>query len=79
MKERVIEALTLLAECQTRDNDNFGCRAITAKIGGVNAQNMVEHDVVYIVDAPEVVINSLCAKGFHLSMTAQGLRVDCNR
>lgn len=79
MRERVIEVLTILAECQTRDKDHFGCCAITAKIGGTTAQNMVEHDVVYIVDAPEIVINTLASKGFHMSMTSQGLRIDCSR
>lgn len=79
MRERVIEVLTILAECQTQDKDHFGCSAITAKIGGTNAHNMVEHDVVYIVDAPEIVINTLASKGFHMSMTSQGLRIDCSR
>lgn len=73
--ERMQEVLKLLAECQS---SGYGCSAITVKVGGVNAQNMVEHDVIYVVECPRMVVDTLTAHGYHMSMTQQGLRIDCN-
>ncbi len=71
---RMQEILGLLAQCQS---EGHGCSAITVKVGGVNADNMVEHDVIYIVECPRMVIDTLTDRGFHMSMTTQGIRIDC--
>ena len=72
--ERMQEVLQLLAQCQS---DGFGCSAITVKIGGTDCNNMVEQDVIYIVECPRMVMDTLTSKGYHMNMTTQGLRIDC--
>lgn len=69
--ERMKEILGVLAECQ------INCSEICLKIGGCDDNCIVEHQVIYITECPRLVIDVLNDKGYHMSMSKQGLRIDC--
>lgn len=77
MLERTQELLGILVECQIKDDKHFGCAPISLKIGGVDSNNIVEHGVVYITECPKCVMDTLTALNYHMSITQQGLRIDC--
>ena len=76
MLERLQELLSVLAECQVRDENHFGCAPIELSIGGVSSANIVESGVVYLKECPRSVIDTLSSLNYHLTLTKQGLRVD---
>jgi hypothetical protein len=49
--------------------------SVTVQIGGVDDSNMVEHDSIYIKDAPARIISELAEMGYSLSVTDDGVRV----
>lgn len=79
MLERTQELLSVLAECQIREGDNFGCAPITLKIGGTTETGMVENGVVYLIDACEMVVNTLASMNYHMTVTPHGLRINLQR
>ena len=50
--------------------------SVTVQIGGVKENNnMVEHDSLYIQNAPPKIISTLEGMGYHLAVTDDGVRV----
>lgn len=68
--EKRLEALEIILKAQEN------CLNVKISIGGVNEHGIVEHDSLYILECPAIVINQLINKGFSLSMVKQGLSVN---
>jgi hypothetical protein len=49
--------------------------SVTVQIGGTNDSNVVEHDSLYIQNAPPKIISTLEGMGYHLAVTDDGVRV----
>jgi hypothetical protein len=49
--------------------------SVTVQIGGVDGNNQVEDDTLYVKDCPAAVIDALRDEGFVLSMGDDGLKV----
>jgi hypothetical protein len=49
--------------------------SVTVQIGGVDGNNQVEHDTLYIKDAPARIIDELAGMGYSLSVSDGDVRV----
>lgn len=69
-RKNVISALLLLADVQ-RDT-----APITVRIGGTTTDGLVEHNQLYVLDAPPAVVKALLADGFSIGVEGGGVRVE---
>ena len=67
------EVLTRLAELQAET------APIHITIGGVNRDNIVERDVIYVQEAPPRVVNVAVSEFVYVSVDGRGLRIKCRK
>lgn len=66
-KIKLLETLTMLQN---------NTAPINLSIGSVSDTNMVQHDTIIIHDAPARITEVLVRKGYNLSITKDGVRVE---
>jgi len=69
------EVLKVVSDLQN-NGGRSGTASVTVQIGGVKeSNNMVEHDTLYIKNAPALIIDELTGMGYSLSVTDEGVHV----
>lgn len=71
-------ALAMLARLQTGSAGQGTARILLA-IGGVSPAGQVEHDVIYVTQAPPAVVTAIVNAFEFVSLSAEGLRISCRR
>lgn len=75
-KEARSGVLKTISDIQNNGGRN-GTASVTVQIGGVNDNtDIVEHDSLYIQNAPAKIISELEGMGYSLSVTDDGVRVE---
>lgn len=70
-------ALRIISETQMNSGSTTGgTSSATVKIGGTKPNGQVQHDTLFVQDAPAAIVDALRDAGFTLSMGEQGLRVE---
>jgi hypothetical protein len=72
--EERAEVLKQISAIQ-KGSGGHGTSSVTVQIGGVDSNNIVEGDSLYIKDAPAKIISELSGMGYSLSVTDDGVRV----
>lgn len=70
-------ALSLIEQEQNDDGNppghpSGGCASVTVEIGGVSDSGQVEHDTLYVRNAPAAILDALRDHGFTLSADGDG-------
>lgn len=68
------EVLKQISKIQTGCGGH-GTSSVTVQIGGVDSNNIVEGDSLYIQNAPAKIISELEGMGYKLSVDDDGVRV----
>jgi len=69
------EVLKVVSDLQANGGRN-GTASVTVQIGGTNDNtNIVEHDTLYIKNAPSLIVDELTGMGYSLSVTDDGVHV----
>jgi len=69
------EVLKVVSDIQN-NGGRLGTSSVTVQIGGVkDSNNIVEHESLYIQNAPALIIKELQGMGYSLSVTDDGVRV----
>lgn len=70
-KENRIRALEIIDQAQRKN-----CASVTVEIGGTSDSGQVEHDTLYLHDAPAKIVNALRDAKYTLSVSDGAVRVD---
>jgi len=73
--ENRLEALELIEEYQRNGGSiaaSGGCSSVEVRIGGTSPNGQVQHDTLYLIDAPAAIVDELRDHGFSVSITEDG-------